>query len=146
MTLKKILSVLLASVMLCSTMASVAFTAENGDSRFTDVKESDWAYDSIKYAYEKGLMNGTGGTNFSPKAPLTRAMVVTVLYRLAGSPAIIYERNKTMDVDRGMFYTDAAVWGLENGVVTGTHTDDWGTPYFSSDRNITRQELSTLFV
>jgi len=146
MTLKKILSVLLASVMLCSMLASVAFTAENGDSRFTDVKESDWAYDSIKYVYEKGLMNGTGGTNFSPKMSLSRAMVVTVLYRLAGSPAAYYSRDEFMDVDRGMFYTEAAVWGLENGVVTGTHTDDWGTPYFSPNRNITRQELATFFV
>ena len=80
MTFKKIISVLLASVMLCSMVTTVALNAAEETLPFTDVAK-DWAYEPIKYVYEKGLMNGTGGTNFSPKTPLTRAMVVTVLYR-----------------------------------------------------------------
>ena len=145
MTFKKLFALLLATVMLCSMMASVAVNSAESELPFTDVAK-DWAYEPIKYVYENGLMNGTGGTNFSPKTPLTRAMVVTVLYRLAGSPAAYFKNGKFMDVTIGQFYTEAAVWGLENGVVTGTHTDDWGTPYFSPNRNITRQELATLFV
>ena len=145
MNFKKLLSVLLASVMLCSMVATVAVNAADETLPFTDVAK-DWAYEPIKFVYEKGLMNGTGGTLFSPKMPLSRAMVVTVLYRLAGSPAAYYKNDKFMDLERGQFYTDAAVWGLDNGVVSGTHTDDWGTPYFSPNRNITRQELATLFV
>jgi len=145
MTFKKFFAALLASVMLCGTVATVAVNAADKTLPFTDVA-NDWAYEPIKYVYEKGLMNGTGGTNFSPKAPLTRAMVVTVLYRLAGSPTVYYKRALCHDLDYGKFYTDAVVWALENGVVTGTHTDDWGVPYFSPDRNITRQELATLFV
>ena len=142
MKLKKLISVVLAVLMLLP-LGSVAASAD--DLPFTDVAK-DWAYEPIKFVYEKGLMNGTGGTNFSPKAPLTRAMVVTVLYRLAGSPASYFSDGKFMDVERNLFYSEAAIWGLKYNVVTGTHTDEWGTPYLSPDRNITRQELATLFV
>ena len=142
MKLKKLLSVILA-VLMFIPVGTISASAD--DLPFTDVAK-DWAYEPIKFVYENGLMNGTGGTDFSPKAPLTRAMVVTVLYRLAGSPASYFSEGEFMDVKRNLFYTEAAMWGLKNGVITGTHTDEWGTPYLSPDRNITRQELATLFV
>ena len=135
MKLKKLLSAILAVLMLIP-VGTAAVSAD--DLPFTDVAK-DWAYEPIKFVYENGLMNGTGGTAFSPKSPLTRAMVVTVLYRLAGSPTAYFKKGEFMDVERNLFYTEAAMWGLKYGVITGTHTDEWGTPYLSPDRNITRQ-------
>ena len=129
--------------MMLSCMAVFA-TAE--DSLFTDVKTTDWAYEGIKYATENGLMNGTGGGKFSPLGKLTRGMVITVLYRLEGSPEVKFDEKDFLDVPEGMYYSDAASWAVKNEVVTGTSTDIWGTPAVSPDRNITRQELATLFV
>ncbi len=148
---RKILSIILAAVMLLSTLSMGTIStaaAKDAELPFTDVPADVgyWAYEPIKFVYENGLMNGTGGAFFSPQMPLSRAMVITVLYRLAGSPAAYYIRDNFMDIERAMFYTDAVAWGLEVGVITGTHTDEWGTPYISPDRNITRQELATFFV
>ena len=144
MNFKKILSAFLAVMMLLSVF-TVTASAED-ELPFTDVAVGGWAYEGIKFAYENGLMNGTGGTSFSPTTSLTRAMVVTVLYRLAGSPYAVYDRSAFVDVANGLYYSKAACWALLNKVVTGTDYDEWGTPYFSPDRAITRQELATLFV
>ncbi|MBR5447859.1 MAG: S-layer homology domain-containing protein, partial [Clostridia bacterium] len=140
---KKIISLIIATVMLLSCMAVFA-TAE--EPIFSDVKDTDWAYEGIKYATEKGLMNGTGGGKFSPLGKLTRGMVITVLYRLEGSPKVKFDEADFLDVPAGMYYSEAAAWAVKNEVVTGTSTDIWGTSAVSPDRNITRQELATLFV
>lgn len=145
MKIKKLLAFVLAVMMLLSASAMTTVAAED-ELPFTDVAVGGWAYDGIKYAYENGLMNGTGGTSFSPATSLTRAMVVTVLYRLADSPFSVYDDQAFVDVKNGLYYSKAACWALKNNVVTGTAYDDWGTPYFSPDRAITRQELATLFV
>ena len=139
----KLISLVLAAVMMLSGMALFA-TAE--EPLFTDVKSDDWAYEGIKYATEKGLMNGTGGGKFSPQGKLTRGMVITVLYRLEDTPEVKFDEADFLDVPAGMYYSEAAAWAVSNGVVTGTSTDIWGTPAVSPDRNITRQELATLFV
>ena len=54
---------------------------------FADVSQDAWYYDAVQYVYEKGLMNGTSSTSFSPNSSLSRGMVITMLYRMAGSPA-----------------------------------------------------------
>ncbi len=143
-TLTKLISLVLAAVMMLSAMAM--FVAAEEEPLFSDVKTTDWAYDGIKFATEKGLMNGTGGGKFSPQGKLTRGMVITVLYRLEGSPAVKFDEADFLDVPAGMYYSNAASWAVKNEVVTGTSTDIWGTPAVSPDRNITRQELATLFV
>ena len=144
MNAKRITSLLLALVMVLSAVST--FVMADDKLPFTDVTSTDWAYESIKYVTEEGLMNGTGGTNFTPKANLTRAMVITVLYRMEGSPRVIFNENDYLDVADGQFYSDATAWAYGEGIITGTSTDDWGIPMISPSRDITRQELATMFV
>ena len=145
MKLQKILSCMLSAIMIIGIMLTGVTVGAEEELPFTDVKKN-WAYESIKYVTENKLMNGTGGDKFSPGDSLTRAMVVTVLYRMEGSPKVSFYDGAFTDVKAGTFYSNAAVWALENGVVTGTSVDDWGTPAFSPTRAITRQELATMFV
>ncbi len=143
MKARKLLSALLASLMLLSVL-TVGMTAAEAELPFTDVKKN-WSYEPIKYVYEAGLMNGTGdGTTFSPNMNLSRGMVVTVLYRNDGSPDGAYPAVFS-DVAEGKYYASAAAWAYANGIVTGTGTDDWGEPIFSPNNDITRQELATMF-
>ena len=87
MRFTKILSALLAAVMLLSIC--ITGVAAEDTLPFTDVPKGEWYYDAVAYTYAAGLMNGTGGgSTFSPAMNLTRGMVVTVLYRNDGSPAV----------------------------------------------------------
>ena len=140
MKLKKLLSAILATLMLLS-VCTVAVSAED-ELPFTDVTVGGWAYDGIKFAYENGLMNGTGGSYFSPGVDVTRGMVVTVLYRLEGSPRMKF-KELFLDIEERLYYTEAVLWAKEKGIVTATSTNEWGEEYFTPDRSITRQELAT---
>ena len=143
MKLTKILSAVLAVLMILSA-GIVGVTAEE-KLPFTDVPAGEWYYDAVAYTYGMGLMNGTGdGTKFSPGMNLTRGMVVTVLFRNDGSPNDVYP-NPFADVSETQYYANAAAWAYGEGIVTGTGEDEWGDPLFSPDRNITRQELATMF-
>ena len=139
---RRILSLFLAVVMMLS-MAVMSIPA-SAELNFNDTN-GHWATDAIKYVVENGLMNGVGnGERFAPNMSLTRGMVVTVLYRDNGSPTVDF-KGKFLDVAEGAYYTAAAEWAYANGIVNGTGFDDWGEPYFSPDRDITRQELATMF-
>lgn len=94
---RKILSFILAAVMLFGTLCT-GITVSAAAVTYSDVTEDMWSYSDIMYATEKGLMNGTGGSTFSPTASLTRGMVVTVLYRFEGSPRITF-KDLFVDVD-----------------------------------------------
>lgn len=105
---------------------------------FTDVAKTDWYYDGVKYAYTNSLFKGTGSTTFAPKNSMTRGEMVTVLYRMAGSPETETELPFT-DVAETMYYADAVAWAYANKVVTGT-----GGKTFSPDQTITRQDFATI--
>ncbi|MBR5447243.1 MAG: S-layer homology domain-containing protein, partial [Clostridia bacterium] len=143
MNLRKALASLLALLMLVPVCVT-GITAAETELPFTDVKAEDWFYDPVDYVYSNGLMNGVGGALFGPGMSLTRSMVVTVLYRNNGSPETEFE-SYFSDVSDGQFYSLAVVWAKENGIVTSTGTDDFGEDLFSPDRDITRQELATMF-
>lgn len=96
-----------------------------------------WAASAIAFVTERGLFNGTSATEFSPNAPMTRAMLVTVLHRLAGTPAS--GQNTFADVPPGQWYTDAVAWANASGIVTGT-----GAGSFSPNGNVTREQLATM--
>lgn len=123
-------------------------TPENGASekaeltiayRFLDVVDSNaWYYDAVYAAYEAGLMNGVGEDLFAPSKPLNRAMLVTVLYRMAGSPKIS-GKSAYSDVAAGMWYTDAVIWATKQKVVNG-YPD--GT--FAPGAPLTRQEMAAM--
>ncbi|MDR0490599.1 MAG: S-layer homology domain-containing protein, partial [Oscillospiraceae bacterium] len=105
---------------------------------FLDVSESDWFYDAVMYAFNLGLMNGTASDMFSPNNPTTRAMIVTILYRLEGSPEVEGSSEFT-DVPNGQWYTDAVIWGAKNDIVLGFPEGD-----FRPNSNITREQFATI--
>ena len=105
---------------------------------FTDVAESDWFYDAVRYAYENGLMGGIGDNLFAPNHPTTRAQLVTILYRLEGEPAVTGQSPFT-DVEADTWYTDAVTWAAEEGVVNGVSETQ-----FAPGNNITREQLATI--
>lgn len=119
-----------------STRIEVAFT--NGVLPFTDVREADWFYDDVVYAYENGLFSGTSDTTFSPNASMTRAMLVTVLYRLEGQPTVS-GRSGFSDVKLNSYYEDAVTWAADNGIVNGT-----GATTFSPNANVTREQMAAI--
>lgn len=105
---------------------------------FTDVFTSDWFYDDVKFVYENGLFSGTDSRSFSPSASMTRAMLVTVLYRLEGEPAVA-GRSSFADVRSGAYYEKAVIWAAANGIVTGTSSTS-----FSPDAKVTREQLAAI--
>lgn len=119
-----------------STRIEVEFT--NGVLPFTDVREADWFYDDVVYAYENGLFSGTSDTTFSPNASMTRAMLVTVLYRLEGQPTVS-GRSGFSDVKLNSYYEDAVTWAADNGIVNGT-----GATTFSPNTNVTREQMAAI--
>ena len=119
-----------------STRIEVEFT--NSKLPFTDVRESDWFYEDVAFAYENGLFAGTSDTTFSPNASMTRAMLVTVLYRLEGQPAV-NGRSGFSDVQYNGYYEDAVTWAADNGIVNGTSTTT-----FSPNANVTREQMAAI--
>ena len=119
-----------------STRIEVTFT--NGKLPFTDVRESDWFYDDVVFAYENGLFSGTSDTTFSPNTSMTRAMLVTVLYRLEGQPTV-NGRSGFSDVTFNSYYEDAVTWAANNGIVNGTSTST-----FSPNANVTREQMAAI--
>ena len=115
---------------------TVEFT--DGTLPFTDVRETDWFYDDVVFAYENGLFSGTTATTFSPYAPMTRAMLVTVLYRLEGEPAVT-GRSGFSDVTIGSYYEAAVTWAADNGIVNGT-----SAVTFSPSENVTREQMAAI--
>ena len=105
---------------------------------FTDVKPSDACYDAVKYLYEKNIMNGIGYTRFGPNEALTRAMVVTILYRMDGKEAVSFKGVFT-DVPGGKWYSDAVEWAAKHNIVNGV-----GSGKFDPNGEITREQLAAI--
>ena len=105
---------------------------------FTDVAETDWFYESVAYVYFNGLMNGTSDTTFSPNGTTTRGMIVTILYRLAGSPEAP-SRSPFQDVDPNQYYADPIAWAAWNGIVTGKTATTFGP-----NDPITREQMAAI--
>lgn len=105
---------------------------------FTDVSTSDWFYDDVAFVYKNGLFSGTDSRSFSPNASMTRAMLVTVLYRLEGDPTVT-GRSSFTDVRSGAYYEKAVIWAAANGIVTGTDSTS-----FSPDAKVTREQLAAI--
>ncbi|WP_151076262.1 S-layer homology domain-containing protein [Flintibacter sp. KGMB00164] len=104
---------------------------------FTDVPEDAWYADAAAYVYKHGLMAGTSDTVFSPDVTTSRAMIATILWRMAGSPVVNYAMNYT-DVAQGQWYSEAVRWATSEGVVSG-YGDSFGT-----NDPITREQFATM--
>ena len=112
---------------------------EEGETiEFVDVKKSDWFYDEVQYAVSNGLFNGVGNDKFDPNGSMTRAMMVTVLYRLEGEPAV-RGTSPFSDVSNNIWYTDAVIWAEDNAIVNGA-----GDNKFDPNSSITREQMAAV--
>ena len=105
--------------------------------KFTDVTEKAWYYGAVEYAVRNGLMKGVGNDQFDPEGTMTRAMLVTVLWRYEGEPEA--PANTFSDVKAGTWYFDAVSWAAANNIVGGV-----GNNKFDPDGNITREQMATI--
>lgn len=117
-----------------------ALWTEGQGTPFTDVKDSSWFKEAADFCYGQGLISGTGdGTKFSPNMACSRAMVVSILYRLSGSPYVWSGDNPFSDVKNNFWYTDAIIWASQSGIVSGI-----GGGKFAPDASITREQLASI--
>ena len=107
------------------------------DTGFSDVAADAWYADAVEYVRDNGLMSGTSATTFAPEGTMTRAMLVTALWREAGSPVVNYAMDFD-DVDEDQWYTEAVRWAASEGIVTGTGKG------FSPDAALTRESLAAI--
>lgn len=104
---------------------------------FRDVSRRAWYFESVAYAYRQGLMSGTGTTEFEPDTATSRAMLVQVLYRLAGQPAAA--GGEFSDVGDGVWYADAVSWAAGAQIVNG-----YGNGRFGPDDPVTREQTAAI--
>ena len=134
--LKRIVALFLA-VILAGLTGFTNITAAAGTGLpFKDVKKTNWYYDYVKFVYEEGVMTGLDETTFGPNEAITRAMVVTVLYRLAGEPEVVIKKKPFPDVAKNKWYSAAVAWAKEAGIVGGYNDGNFGP-----NDNIKRQDF-----
>lgn len=107
---------------------------------FSDVSSGDWFYEAIRYMTQNGLMNGTGNGTFAPNATITRGMLVTILYRLDGEPAVSGTCPFT-DIPSGSYCEKAATWAAANGIISG-----YGDGHFGPNDAVTREQLAAILM
>lgn len=136
--IRSFISIVLALSLLIGLIPSGAFAApESRRVPFSDVKSTDWFYEPVEYAYENGLMTGTGSSTFSPNLTTTRGMIVTILHRMEGEPDA--SRAAFNDVSRSRYYAEAIDWANANGIVSG-----YGGGRFGPDDPITREQMASI--
>ena len=133
---KKRLTLMLALAM-ALTMSVPALAAVE-DTGFADVSADAWFSEAAVWCRDNGIMSGTSDTTFSPNSTMTRAMLATVLYRAAGSPAATGGASFT-DVSDSAYYHNAASWASANGIVSG-----YGNGLFGSNDPVTREQLAAI--
>jgi hypothetical protein len=106
---------------------------------FTDLSRSAWYYASVQYAYQKKLLNGVSSDHFAPGDLVTRAMISTILYRLAGEPGTSGAVGLFKDVTPGMWYEAGITWGSATGIVTGM-----GNGIFEPNTYVSREQLAAM--
>jgi len=119
-------------------LAPAPLLAEGWENPYSDVVDADWFYDAVRFVTEGGLMNGTGDDKFSPGIAMSRAMLVTVLYRLEGSPAV----SGTIpfsDTKSNQWYSNAILWASQNDIVNG-----YGNGTFGLNHPVTREQAVTI--
>ena len=117
---------------------SAVFTGKYTSLPFNDVSYGDWYYDAVQFVYSRGIMDGVDYYKFAPNGTITRGMIVTMLWRMAGEPFEMPVTSFT-DVEIGRYYTTAVAWACRNGIADGM-----GESTFGPNDAITREELVTL--
>ena len=106
---------------------------------YNDLSSEQWYHAGVDYALQNGLMNGIGGGRFDPDGSLTRAMLVTILYRSENTPDVSGESNPFADVPDGQWYTDAVIWAAKEKIVNGMSETT-----FAPNESITREQIATI--
>lgn len=117
---------------------SAVFTGKYTSLPFNDVSYGDWYYDAVQFVYSRGIMDGVDYYKFAPNGTITRGMILTMLWRMAGEPFEMPVTSFT-DVEIGRYYTTAVAWACRNGIADGM-----GETKFGPNDAITREELVTL--
>jgi hypothetical protein len=140
---RRLLCMLLCMAMIINIVPWPAFATEQSNNpTFNDVRPNDWFYDPIKYAVENNIFSGTDNFNFSPYAPMTRAMYVTVMGRIAGIGSDYpMQSGLFSDVKPDAYYAPYVMWAVEKGITQGI-----GDNRFSPDSLITREQMATFTV
>jgi len=107
------------------------------ENTFSDIKEDAWYYESVKYAYENNLMQGADD-KFEPEKKMTRAMLITVLYRMTNPDNVINTHYFT-DVSEDQWYSDAVAWAVDKNIINGMSENQ-----FAPDDNITREQMALI--
>lgn len=137
------ITLLVCTSLLVVSAATINEMANNEDSvqkqvvAFSDVKESDWYYEDVKYVQENKLMTGTSETEFSPAGATTRGMIVTILWRVEGEPVV--EGKDFEDVSADAWYSKAVAWASNNKIVSG-----YSDTTFGPNDTATREQLATI--
>jgi hypothetical protein len=105
---------------------------------YSDVPSNAWYADGVKYVTDNGLMSGIGNNLFAPDTPISRGMLVTVLYKMAGEPDVA-DTESFADIQEGAYFENAVAWAAQNGIVYG-YTADKFEPYLG----VTREQLATI--
>ena len=117
---------------------SAVFTGKYTSLPFNDVSYGDWYYNAVQFVYSRGIMDGVDYYKFAPNGTITRGMILTMLWRMAGEPFEMPVTSFT-DVEIGRYYTTAVAWACRNGIADGM-----GESTFGPNDAITREELVTL--
>ncbi|MBE6704736.1 MAG: hypothetical protein E7583_05690, partial [Ruminococcaceae bacterium] len=122
---------------ICAECEDIIEIEAFGANVFDDVPTESWYHGAVQYAVTNNIMNGTSETSFSPENSLTRAMFITVLYRLAGSPE--GETHSFTDLEKDSWYEAAVAWASSNGIVNGVEPG-----VFAPNNEITREQMATI--
>ena len=106
---------------------------------FADVREENWFYDDVLFAYEQRILSGMSADTFAPQAASTRAQIAAIFYRMDGSPAV-EGSNSFADVAQSAWFYDAVTWAEQNGILNG-----YGNGSFGANDSVTREQLAAIF-
>ena len=124
----------------CGEIEQRETTAETCPSEaYTDLDRNGWYHEYVDWALKNGVMNGVGGGLFEPNGETTRAMLVMVLYRMAGTPDMAGRESSFTDVSADSWYGAAVIWASENGIVNGV-----GGGLFDPDASLTREQMAMM--
>ena len=138
---KKIRALVVLLALLMTAVFVIPAYAQSAGADFEDVEQGRWYCVHIDYMYGEGLMKGTSAKTFSPSEKLTKAMIVQILYKIAGTPAVKADYNPFTDVENGRWYTNSVLWSWENGLIPVTVMHE-----YMPHRNISRANFAKLLL
>lgn len=134
--MKKIRMILIALCLCFCINVQKSYASEN--MKFVDVSSKSWYYKVVKEASELGIMTGIDQTHFAPNAPMSRAMVASVLHRMSGCPQVS-ATSTFKDVKEGAWYENAVIWACENKIISGYNSETFGP-----NDDVTRQQMAVM--